>query len=174
MSAKWSKKDIRTFMIASLILLVWMFLKTHVIDLTALTYMRKRNTWNPAVIQNISEYYVESCGITIDKPIKYEFVKYRDMDKAKKPTDEVTFGTFHEWNGTYYICIADEIKESALIQYVVIHETRHMMVDYLKDEGVIDLDKYTEEIAESNNIFYNNVFDSSVDLLEFMQSKEDK
>ena len=112
------------------------------------------------------------CGITIDKPIVYEFVKYKDVDEADEPTDKVTFGTFHEWNGKYYICISDEIKESGLLYYIVAHETRHMVVEYLKDKKIINLDKYTEEIANRDDEAFNELFSGAVSLLRFKQGGE--
>ena len=41
-----------------------------------------------------------------------------------------------------------------------------MIVEYLKDEKIIDLTKYTEEIASQNNEYYNNLFNSGVYLLK--------
>lgn len=47
-----------------------------------------------------------------------------------------------------------------------------MIVDYLLDEEVIDLMKYTEEIAEEKNECYNKLFDSGIYLLKEKQEKE--
>ena len=46
------------------------------------------------------------------------------------------------------------------------HETRHLIVEYLRDEQIIDLTEYTEEIAYEKNIHYNNLFNSGVYLLK--------
>ena len=53
-----------------------------------------------------------------------------------------------------------------MLEEIVIHETRHLVVEYLKDEKIIDLTKYTEEIAQCENSYYNNLFDSGIYLLK--------
>lgn len=96
-------------------------------------------------------------------PITYRFVYYKYNETAE---DELLLGTFHEWNKTYYIDISADLYKMNLLDEIVIHETRHMIVEYLKDEKIIDLTKYTEEIASQNNEYYNNLFDSGVYLLK--------
>ena len=49
---------------------------------------------------------------------------------------------------------------------IVRHETRHMIVQYLKDTKKINLTKYTENIAYENDEIYNNLFDTSIRLLK--------
>lgn len=58
MSMKWSKKDIISIVIVVVVGLVGFLAKTCLVDITALTYMRKRNTWDPTRIKEISENYV--------------------------------------------------------------------------------------------------------------------
>ena len=58
MSMKWSKKDIISIIIVVIVGLVGFLAKTCFVDITALTYMRKRNTWDPTRIKEISESYV--------------------------------------------------------------------------------------------------------------------
>ena len=123
---------------------------------------------NETSIKEISEIYVKSLGIKIDKPIVYRFVKYSNNSKIKSK-DEVLLGTFHKWNGTYYIDISVDLYKMSTLASVVIHETRHMIVEYLKEENIINLDKYTEEIAQEKNNYYNNLFDSGVYLLKKSQ-----
>ena len=114
------------------------------------------------------------CGIVIDKPIVYRFVRYRDKFHiedidAKK---DVLLGTFHEWNGVYYIDISVDLYKMYLLDSVVVHETRHMIVEYLRDEKIIDFTNYTEEIASEKNSHYNNLFEQGIYLLKEYQ-KED-
>lgn len=101
-------------------------------------------------------------GITVDIPVVYRFVNYKYNETAE---DEILLGTFHEWNSTYYIDVSADLYKISLLDEIVIHETRHMIVEYLKDKKIIDLTKYTEEIASQKNSHYNNLFDSSVYLL---------
>lgn len=101
-------------------------------------------------------------GITVDIPVVYRFVNYKYNETAE---DELLLGTFHEWSNTYYIDISAGLYNMSLLDEIVIHETRHMIVEYLKDKKIIDLTKYTEEIASQKNSHYNNLFDSSVYLL---------
>ena len=107
-------------------------------------------------------------GITIDRPIIYRFVRYRNNADAEDidPKKEVLLGTFHEWNGTYYIDISVDLYKMYSLDSVIIHETRHMIVEYLRDEKIIDLTNYTEEIASEKNIHYNNLFEQSIYLLK--------
>lgn len=58
MPIKWSKKDMISIAIAVVVSLVGFLIRTCFIDVTALTYMRKRNTWDPTRIKEISENYV--------------------------------------------------------------------------------------------------------------------
>ena len=88
-----------------------------------------------------------------------------DVDITKK----ILLGTFHEWNGTYYIDISIDLHRLYSITSVVIHETRHMIVEYLRDEKIIDLMNYTEEIASEQNDHYNNLFNEGLYLLKERQ-----
>ena len=58
MPIKRSKKDMISIAIAVVVSLVGFLIRTCFIDVTALTYMRKRNTWDPTRIKEISENYV--------------------------------------------------------------------------------------------------------------------
>lgn len=49
-----------------------------------------------------------------------------------------------------------------------------MVVQYLKDKHIIDLTKYTEEIAYDENVYYDNMFSSGVYLLKNSQSNGEK
>lgn len=147
------------------IVLVVGFITTYVIDLTSNLYMTKYEI-DPISIENISEKYLSDLGITIDRPIEYSFVRYKDGGYEADPDKEILLGTFHEWNGVYYINISVDLYKGSLIDDIVIHETRHMIVEYLKDEKIIDLTKYTEEIAQGENTYYNNLFNSGVYLLK--------
>ena len=98
----------------------------------------------------------------MDVPIKYRFVEYR----RSSDDNHIVVGTFHKWNDTYYIDISyDLINDNRELAVTVIHETRHLIVAYLYDKKVIDLLKYTEEIAQEKDTCYNNLFDSGVYLL---------
>lgn len=55
MSMKWPKKDIISIVIVVVVGLVGFLIRTCFIDVTALAYMRKRNTWDPTRIKEISE-----------------------------------------------------------------------------------------------------------------------
>lgn len=147
------------------IVLIIGFITTYIIDPTSNLYMTKYKI-NPVSIKNISEKYLSDLGITIDRPIEYSFVRYKDSGYEADPDEEILLGTFHEWNGVYYINISVDLYKGSLIDDIVIHETRHMIVEYLKDEKIIDLTKYTEEIAEGDNIYYNNLFNSGIFLLK--------
>lgn len=147
------------------IVLIIGFITTYIIDPTSSLYMTKYKI-DPVSIEKLSQSYVDGLGIIIDKPIKYSFVRYKDKGYEADPDEEILLGTFHEWNGTYYINISVDLYKSSLLDDIVIHETRHMIVEYLKDEKIIDLTKYTEEIAQGEDIYYNNLFNSGVYLLK--------
>lgn len=137
------------------------FTLTYIINPTEKTQMEPLKV-DATSIQEISENYVRLLGIEVDKPIKYRFVRYR----SKPSDDTILLGTFHEWNGIYHIDISVNLYKSSQLTEVVIHETRHMIVEYLRDQKVIDLIKYTEEIAQEKNEYYNNLFNNSVFLLK--------
>lgn len=140
------------------VVFVLIFVTTYVVDPRTITLI-KRQPINADVIKEISETYVEHLGITIDKPIEYRFVKYNHKKEL--------LGTFHEWNGTYYINISADIAFNDFeLCYTIIHETRHMVVEYLRDKKIINLIKYTEEIANEDNMYYINLFNSGVYLLK--------
>lgn len=147
------------------IVLIIEFVITYIIDPTSCLYITKYKI-DPASIEKVSQSYVDSLGITIDKPIEYSFVRYRDKGYEANPGEEILLGTFHEWNGVYYINISIDLYKDSLLDDIVIHETRHMIVEYLKDKKIIDLTKYTEEIAQRKNIYYNDLFNSGVHLLK--------
>lgn len=156
---------------ASLILLIFLLLSfgfTYFIDITTLTDIKVQNI-DSTPIKDISEKYVESYGIAIDKPIVYRFVKY---EYNKEIEDDILLGTFHEWNSTYYIDILSELYGMNMLYDIVIHETRHMIIEYLRDKNIIDLTEYTEEIARGDNTYYNNLFDSGVYLLKNQEETE--
>ena len=141
------------------------FVTTYIIDPTSSLYMTKYKI-DPESIEKASQSYVDSLGITIDKPIEYCFVRYRDKGYEANAGDEILLGTFHEWNGVYYINISVDLYKGSLLDDIVIHETRHMVIEYLKDKKIIDLTEYTEEIAQGENDYYNNLFNSGVYLLK--------
>lgn len=89
-----------------------------------------------------------------------------DEGFGSKNGEIILLGTFHEWNDVYYIDISIDLYKISGLESTVIHETRHMLVQELKNEKIIDLTKYTEEIAQNNNEYYNNLFDSAIDLLK--------
>ena len=152
---------------------VFGFIATYVIDPTTMIGMKIQSV-DTASIKAVSEKYVKQYGITIDKPIIYRFVRYRnnkDVDDLE-PSNKVLLGTFHEWNGTYYIDISIDLYKLYALDATIIHETRHMMVEYLRDEKIIDLTNYTEEIASEKNSHYNNLFEQGIYLLKESQ-KED-
>lgn len=162
------------FWIASILLLVFIFgfVVTYIIDPTTSIYMKVQSI-DETSIKEISESYIKSLGITINKPISYRFVKYQNEDKFfHKKKNEVLLGTFHEWNGTYYIDISANLYHMSMLYEIVKHETRHMVVQELKNEKIIDLTEYTEEIAQEKNEIYNNLFNCSIKLLQEDQ-KED-
>ena len=101
--------------------------------------------------------------------VVYKFVKY---NVKNNPNRDVLLGTFHEWNDTYYINISIDLFKTSILHEIVIHETRHMLVEYLKDKDIIDLTKYTEEIAQGENEKYNTLFNSGMSL--FKEKEQDK
>ena len=120
------------FWIASVLLVVLVFtiVITYIIDPTTSIYMKVQSI-DETSIKEISESYVNSLGITINKPISYRFVKYQHEDsfKTRKSNPEtVLLGTFHEWNGTYYIDISVNLYHMSMLYEIVKHETRHMIV----------------------------------------------
>lgn len=157
--------------IIAFVALTFVFITTYIIDPMTIVYIRKQAV-NTESIKTISEKYITYCGIQIDKPIEYRFVEYTKLYRADPEKDgKEVLGTFHEWNNTYYIDISvDLYKDPSLID-TVIHETRHVIVEYLRDKGVINLVKYTEEIADRKNEYYDNLFDSGVYLLKLKESK---
>lgn len=158
-------------MIISIVLMVLCFIVACIIDPVSTVYMKKQSV-NPTSIQLMSENYVRECGITIDRPITYSFARYHDKGYLADPGEVILLGTFHEWNDTYCINISVDLYKSPILERIVIHETRHMIVEYLKDKKIIDLSKYTEEIAQEQDTYYNNLFDAGVYLLRQSQLKE--
>lgn len=150
------------------IVLVIGFISTYIIDpLTTLT-MKPQKLDNGA-IKTISEAYVDSLGLKLDKPVVYRFTKFNY--NLRPDRDEILLGTFHEWNGRYYIDISIDLYGTTKCEATIIHETRHMIVVCLKNNKIIDLTKYTEEIAQEKNPEYNKIFDASVVLLNNEQQK---
>lgn len=150
------------------VILIFSHVMTYVIDPTTKLYMTVQDT-DATSIKDISEQYIKSLGITINKPIRYRFVKYRHEDHFKQPNsgaDTALLGTFHEWNNTYHIDISINLYHMSMIYEVVRHETRHMIVQELKNEKIIDLSEYSEEIAQENDQIYNELFNCSVKLLK--------
>lgn len=148
----------------SLILIVGLYLITYVIDPTRILYKCVEDTKNQEYIKTISDNYLTTLGIKIDKQIYYRYVKYKP---DKKDPDTIVLGTFHEWNNTYYIDISVDIMtlHDELIETVQ-HETRHMIVQELKNKKIINLTKYTENIAQAKDETYIKLFDSSVKILK--------
>lgn len=145
------------------------FIATFVVDPITFFYMKVQNT-DTTSIKKISEKYVSDLGVIIDKPIVYRFVRYtHDKGFKANPNEEIVLGTFHEWNGKYYIDISIDLYKLYTLDEIVIHETRHMLVEYLKDKKVIDLSKYSEEIALNNNSGWNKLFDDAIYFLKKSQ-----
>ena len=140
------------------IFLVVVFILTYFVDATALVNIRPQGI-DTSSISEISEEYVKNLGVVINKPIEYKYVRFKYNDKSE---DEILLGTFHEWNETYYINISADLYKMDSLKEIVIHETRHMLVEFLNDENIINLIKYTEEIAQGNNTYYNNLLDSGI------------
>lgn len=163
------------FWIATILLVVYVFayIATYLIDPTTSMYMKVQSV-DETSIKEISEQYVKELGIKINKPIVYRFVRFQREEglKNKRKNQEglicetVLLGTFHEWNNTYYIDISVNLFRMNMLYETVRHETRHMIVQELKNKKIIDLTKYTEEIAEENNPLYNELFNSSIKLLK--------
>lgn len=151
------------FWIATVLLIafVFAFIVTFIIDPTSYLYVKVQRL-DPTPIQKECEEYLNTLGVKIDKKICYRYVEYRHDDK-----DTVIVGTFHEWNGTYYIDISTYlfVLPSEFCETVQ-HETRHMLVRELKNKKIIDLSKYTEDIAQNDNENFNNLFKSSINLLK--------
>ena len=152
---------------------VVLFILTYYVDPLALINLKEQSV-DPSSIQEISEEYVNGLGIEIDKPISYRFVRYiNDRGYEAEAGETIVLGTFHVWNGTYYVDISvDLYRLDETLKHTVIHETRHMIVEYLKAKQIVNLDKYTEEIAQEKDANYNNLFDSGVHLLKMQQEKE--
>lgn len=150
-----------------LIMFILTYILTFVIDPVSSIYMKTQNI-DETSIKEMSEQYVNSLGITIKKPVYYRFVKFRyehDLSDSAD-SDMVLLGTFHEWNNNYYIDISADLYHMSMLYEIVRHETRHMIVQELKNEKIIDLDDYTEEIAQEKDEAYNELFNCSVKLLK--------
>ena len=147
------------------ILAIFGFITLYIIDPTSIRYLKVQNL-NSASIKTISEKYVNDLDIQVDKKIIYRFVEYKCCEYDDEGIKMIILGTFHIWNDTYYIDISKNIYNTDKLEEVVIHETRHMLVEYLKEHDIIDLTKYTEEIAQNNNIHYNQLFDNGIYLLK--------
>lgn len=148
------------------------FIITYIIDPITLINMKTQSV-DPTSIKNLSEKYVACFDVEIDKPIVYRFVHYYDHDDAEDSEDLVTLGTFHEWNGTYIISISVDLYRSASLNEIVIHETRHMLVAYLKEKKIVNLMKYTEEIAEGRNERFDELFNCGMFLLKEKQKENE-
>lgn len=162
------------FWIASILLIVLVFaiIVTYIIDPITSIYMKVQSI-DETSIKEMSEGYVKSLGITISKPISYRFVRYQHEDGfkiSKSDSETVLLGTFHEWNNYYYIDISANLYHMNMLYKIVKHETRHMIVQELKNEKIIDLTEYTEEIAQEKNEIYNNLFNYGVKLLKEEQN----
>jgi len=148
-------------------IMISVLLVTYVINPMALIYTKEQNV-NHSSIQEYMNSYIESLDINIDKPIECKFVEFKQNTNE---IGEVILGTFYEWNDTYFINITIGLYDNIRLESIVKHETRHMIVSYLKSTGVIDLEKYSEEIAEGINDDYNNLFNDSINLLKLKQGK---
>lgn len=154
---------------------IFIFILTYFIDPLAMLNLSVQSVDSKS-IQEISEEYVNSLGIEIeiDKPIEYRFVRYlHDNGYNAEAGETIVLGTFHVWNDTYYIDISVDLYKTPELKHTVIHETRHMIVEYLRIKKIIDLNKYTEEIAQEKNNYYNSLFDSGVQLLREQQEIEE-
>lgn len=153
---------------------IGVFILTYVIDPIDLVNLRVQKI-NSIDIEEFSEEYVNRLGINIDKKINYRFVRYiTDKGYEADDDDEITLGTFHVWNNEYYIDISVDIYKTSKLQVVVVHETRHMIVEYMRMKNIIDLSKYSEEIAQGENAIYNNLFNNGVELLKEKQKYEEE
>ena len=156
------------FWIASVLLIafIFIFITTYIIDPTTRIYMKVLSI-DETSIEKISESYIKNLGITISKPVSYRFVKYRyEKSFDESGIEMILLGMFHEWNDCYYIDISDKLYNGNMLSEIVRHETRHMIVQELKNKKIIDLTKYSEEIAQEKNETYNNLFDYGVKLLK--------
>lgn len=163
------------FWIISILLVVVIlgYIMMFIVDPTTSIYMKVQSV-DETSIREISENYIDRLDIKIDKPICYRFVKYthKNYFSNKKLDDPVVvLGTFHEWNGTYYIDISIDIYKMSMLPEIVIHETRHMIVQELYNKKIINLSKYTEEIAQQTKKVYNDMFNSGVNLLKEIQKE---
>lgn len=158
----------------TIFLCIFAFIFTYFIDPLSKFYMKVQDI-DASSIQKISEDYVTNLGIEIDKPIVYRFVRYRfDKGYEAEEGETILLGTFHVWNNTYYIDISVDLYKTPELEHTVIHETRHMIVEYLRIKKIINLNKYTEEIAQHKSNCYNNLFNSSVELLKTQQEQENE
>lgn len=149
-------------------ILISIFIFTYTID--PASKLVKVQDIDSTQIKKISEAYVNKWEIKVDVPITYRFVKYDEDEYTEDLDGKILLGTFHEWNGTYYIDVLSDLYNNVSLYGVVIHETRHMIIEYLRDKNIIDLTKYTEEIAKETNDYYNNMFNSGIYLLKNNQS----
>ena len=147
------------------------FVLTYVIDPTKKIYMKEQSI-DPVSIKNISEQYVRGFNVEVDKPIVYRFVRY--STRVYNEDEEILLGTFHEWNDTYYIDISVDLYKTTALSSTVVHETRHMLVEYMRDKKILDLSKYTEEIAQEKDERCNNLFNCGMYLLKEHQMKENE
>lgn len=158
--------------IVLIFMLIFGFVVTYIIDPTTVLYVKIQKNMDVNSIKGISENYVDTLGIIIDKPVIYRFVDYRwDNGFDADPEEEITLGTFHEWNGKYYIDISKDLYESGLLSQIVVHETRHMIVRYLYEKKIINLSKYSEDIARGIDSNYDGLFNNAVILLKKAQIK---
>ena len=160
--------------IVTQVILALVILMGYVVDPLTTFSMNEQEEIDPTPIKNISNAFVASYDVKIDKPVVYRFVKFTcNQDKDDNPAKEVLLGTFHEWNSKYYIDISADLNETSLLNYVVIHETKHLLVQQMKTKKIIDLTKYTEEIARGNDSYYNELFDGAVHLLKLSQKENE-
>lgn len=156
-----------------LVLFIFAYITTFMIDPTASMYMDVQNIDNTS-IKELAENYIGSLGVTIDKPVYYRYVKYKHEDHFKGSSDDtVLLGSFHEWNNAYYIDISSNLYKMTRLYETIKHEVRHMLVQEMKNEKIINLTKYTEEIAQEKNEMYNNLFDYGIKLLKEKQKPID-
>ena len=149
-----------------LVLLILSYIVTFIVDPTSLLFTRPQNI-DEESIKILSEEYINSLDVKITKPVHYRFVEYKHQDwfTHNDPEGTVLLGTFHEWNGEYYIDIASCVYDTPTLKEIVKHETRHMLVQEMKNEKIIDLLLYTEEIALEDNETYNDLFIAGIELL---------
>ena len=149
------------FWVSTILLFVFIsiYIVTFVIDPVAKIHMKEVHM-DTSSIKDMSQNYIKDLGVAISKPVVYKFVRYRN-----EKSSDVLLGTFHEWNNTYYIDVSIDLYNTSVLYDIVKHETRHMVVQELKNKKIIDLSAYTEEIAQEQNDVYNSLFDSSVKIL---------